>query len=239
MMEEKSLKNSEKKIEQALAVLRGLSKRGLKLRLEQLRYRQSTIQLFCKVNVYGKDGQLKRSSGMLRSRSFVKNFLVMFEYYIAHTYNAYADYTTLVNTAGSNKTHAGASVTLSKAMAAESPSTNDSYGILVGIGETTPALTDYCIETQIVAGSGSGELQHGATAVSAADINGSYVDLAITRTFTNGSGGSIVIKEAGLVFQDLWGLASSESFMVAHDAADQTVDDGEICVVVYTIRVSL
>jgi len=238
-MEEKSLKTNEKKMEQALAVLRGLSKRGLKLRLEQLRNRQSTIQLFCKVNVYGKDGKLKRSSGMLRSRSFVKNFLVMFEYYIAHAYNAYADYTTLVNTAGSNKTHAGASVTLSKAMCAESPSTNDSYGILVGTGETTPALTDYCIETLIEDGSDPTQLQYGACAVSAADINGSYVDLPITRTFTNASGDTIVIKEAGLAFQDLWGLASSESFLVAHDAADQTVDDGEICVVVYTIRVSL
>ena len=58
------MKNSEKKIEQALAVLRGMSKRGLKLRLEQLRYRTPTIQLFCKVSVYGKDGKLKRSSGM-------------------------------------------------------------------------------------------------------------------------------------------------------------------------------
>ena len=88
-------------------------------------------------------------------------------------------------------------------------------------------------------GTGADLLQYGACAVSAAGINGAYVDLAITRTFTNGSGGTIVIKEAGLVLQDLWGLASSESFMVAHDAANQTVDDGEICVVVYTIRVSL
>ena len=230
---------NEKKIKNALAVLRGISKRGLKLRLEQLRYRTPTIQLFCKMSVYGKDGTLKRSSGMMRSRSFVKNFLLMLEYYIAHAYNAYSDYTTLINTAGANKTHSGASVTLSKAMAAESPSSNDSYGILVGIGTTTPALTDYCIETLIVDGTGANLMQYGACAVSAAGINGSYVDLPITRTFTNASGGTIVIKEAGLAFQDLWGLASSESFLVAHDAADQTVDDGEICVVVYTIRVSL
>jgi hypothetical protein len=233
------LKTNEKKMEQALAVLRGLSKRNLKLRLEQLRNRQSTIQLFCKMDVYSKDGKLVRSSGMMRSRSFVKNFLVMFEYYIAHAYNAVADNTTIVNTAGSSKTHAGATVSLSKALSAEAPSTNDSYGILVGTGTTAPALTDYTIETQIADGSSAGQLQHGACAVSAADINGSYVDLPITRTFTNASGGQIVIKEAGLAFQDLWGLASSESFLVAHDAADQTVDDGEICVVVYTIRVTL
>ena len=95
------MKYDEKKVEQALAVLRGLSKRGLKLRLEQLRYRNSTIQLFCKVDIYGKNGQLKRSSGMLRSRSFVKNFLLMMEYMIAHAYNVYSDYTCLLYTSPS------------------------------------------------------------------------------------------------------------------------------------------
>lgn len=74
----------------------------------------------------------------------------------------------------------------------------DTYGILVGSNNTAVDITDYKLNTQISHGVAAGNLQYGAqtTAYGGVDPN---KWAKILRTFTNGSGNDVVVKEVGLV----------------------------------------
>lgn len=72
------------------------------------------------------------------------------------------------------------------------------YGTVVGTGDTAADNTDYALEAQIVEGAEAGELTHGAQAIEAVAVVGSNVDLELKRSFTNNSGDTITVKEAGI-----------------------------------------
>jgi len=80
----------------------------------------------------------------------------------------------------------------------DAPTSNVSYGIIVGTGTTDPTITDYKIETLIAHGTGAGQLQYGGVTygLPASDLTTSQ--FTITRNFANASGGAITVNEIAL-----------------------------------------
>jgi hypothetical protein len=70
---------------------------------------------------------------------------------------------------------------------------NTTYGILIGSGTTPVAMADYKLETQIIT-----NVAHAATSIALQNPNASTWRIALSRIFTNNTGGILAIKEVAL-----------------------------------------
>ena len=122
----------------------------------------------------------------------------------AHPYGVAMDSVTIKDTSNGNRACTFGNSTgtgqIQYLWAFEAPATNSTYGILVGTGTMAPANTDYTIQTQTAHGTSANQLQYQATSVGAAAVVGSNVDRVVMRIFVNGSGGTITLKEIGIVW---------------------------------------
>jgi len=252
--------------EKIVPYLRGqnlLSPRAWRIRAFEALHKTPTIQLKYKLEVYqlnpedkatfdslntlGRSeeanallftkGNLKATTGQKKSHSFVLQFLQHIEAMIAHAYGGAADSVTIKDTGGTNRSVTG-SVYVSQYMAAEAVAAVTTYGILVGTGTTAPATADYAMQTLITNGIGGGQLAYNPTSVGGASIIGANVDLTIIRTYSNGSGGTITLKEIGLAFSTYYASAQGY-FLVTHDAVNQAILNTEVAVVSYTMRTTV
>lgn len=73
-----------------------------------------------------------------------------------------------------------------------------SEGIVVGTGTNAVDASDYKLQTIIASGVGSGQLQYGAEVLGAPTEDAASGYFVLTRTITNGSGGTITINEMGV-----------------------------------------
>jgi len=246
----------------ALPYLRGqnlLSPRSWRIRVLDALHRTPTIQLKYKLEVYQlnpKDkaefddlnalgkveeantllfvrGILKSTTGEKNSRSFVLQWLQWIEATIARPTSGSSDTVTIKRSDASNSNITNTNILAS--FAVEAPSTNDFYGILVGTGITAPATADYVMQTKVAHGSAGTQLNYNPTSVGAASVVGANVDLTIVRTFNNGSGGTITLKEIGLALY----LSASLYFLATHDAVNQAILNTEVAVVSYTMRTTV
>jgi hypothetical protein len=252
-----------------LPYLRGqnlLSPRSWKLRVLDALHKTPTIQLKYKVEVYcltpedkaefdrlnaeGRvdeanillftKGTLKSTTGEKKAHSFVLQFLQEIEAITAHAYSAAGDAVLIKDYGGTpNRSVAAGTPASSIWFATEAPSTNALYGILVGIGATAPVTTDWTIEQLTAHGSGATQLNYNACSVGAASVVGANVDLTIIRTFNNGSGGTITLKEIGIVTATQYGGSTQGYFLTAHDAVNQAILNTEVAVVSYTMRTTV
>jgi len=71
------------------------------------------------------------------------------------------------------------------------PEDDDSYGILIGKGTTSPTPDDYTIESQVF----NDTLRHKVVSVSAVTISGSETSFTVSRDFVNVSGADQTIYE--------------------------------------------
>ena len=192
-------------------------------------------------------GKLSKTTGHMKSHSFVIQFQQFMEVYLAHNTSSNAHVISILdtgNTARSEPNTQGAasgSYAFAYTTGVEAPSTTTTYGIQIGTGTTAPTNTDYTIETLIANGVGAGKMTYGACGVCSAAVVGSNVDLTITRAFSNSSGGTITIREITLVGDCTQGISMSTyyHFLLARDAVNQAVTNGQSCVVTYTIRTTV
>lgn len=196
-------------------------------------------------------GELERSTGEVKSHSFVIAFNQLIALLMAHPFGLVPDYITITDTGNAARTASSSGWSASNSsvdpgntiniFAAEAPATNTNYGILVGTGVTAPATTDYAMETLVAHGSSAGTLQYQATSVGDAGVVGANVDVVLARVLVNGSGGSITLREIGLVISTVFDLSSTTPryFLVAHDAVNQAIANTEIAVVGYIIRTTV
>jgi hypothetical protein len=77
------------------------------------------------------------------------------------------------------------------------PAGEATAGIVVGSADTPIAIGQYALVTLINHGTGSGQLQYGATTVESMVKNSSWY-FRVVRTFTNGSGATVTVREIGL-----------------------------------------
>ncbi len=111
------------------------------------------------------------------------------------------------------------------------------YGILVGTGNTTVAITDYNVEGKISHGTGAGQLTHGAMSVYEVPTQYSQsVKYSVARTFTNNSAGQIIVKNMGVV---TYGLSSPNQrlLMLRKLTGNIVVDNGEAFQIIQTFEI--
>ncbi len=114
----------------------------------------------------------------------------------------------------------------------------DYYGLLVGTGNTAVDIDDYALDAQVAEGTGSGQMEHSNHSIVNSTHDGStYSYAGITRTLSNNSGGSIVVKEVGLVTRMDWDSSSFRYFLLLREVLGSplTVLDTEVLTV--TIRI--
>lgn len=174
-----------------------------------------------------KHAVLKRSTGEMKSHSFVLQFQQHLEAILARPSGGTADTPTALDTSNTSR---GLTTAIAVTTALEATATTENFGILIGTGITAPTNTDYTIETQISHGTGAGQLAYQATSMGSAAVVGANVDTVIVRVFVNSSGGAITIREIGLVGKNSW------YFLLARDAVNQAVANLEVAVVGYIIR---
>lgn len=91
------------------------------------------------------------------------------------------------------------------------------YGIIVGTGNTAPAITDYVLQTPIAHGVGAGQLQYSAMAYGAPAHDTITSQFTLTRNFANGSGGAITVYETGLYCRGYYTDSTVGYFCIVRD----------------------
>jgi len=172
-----------------------------------------------------------------RSRSFVIGFLdVIFSNLSGQSIQNY-------NTSGS-----AYNVQPADTMSVNDGSNDNSYGIQIGTGTTTPTITDTRLSLLIENGTGAGQMQYGGVNITGAVTNTSNNTgyITVTRTFTNNSGASITVSEVGLVAYSgsasgtTIGNASNQMYLIIHDLLPTpiTVPNGSSLSISYEIQVA-
>lgn len=210
------------------------------------------------INFLKNNAELKRTTGYMKSHSFTLQFQQIFiEYPSARVYQpstttgfntnaictttAIRDVTNTVRQLYSNLTTQGTNYANGMAPCLNAPTTITTYGILAGTGVTAPATLDYTMQTLIAHGIAAGNLLYQATAVGGAGVVGANTDTIIARVLVNGSGGTVTIKEVGMaVALNAYGdTTTAHYFLVAHDAVNQAIANGEVAIVSYDFRTTV
>lgn len=185
------------------------------------------IELFKRILIKDKNGRIKYDSGLVPSNSFVMAFLELLYTLNAYTslsINDISDAAQSINYDSANMLRVGAA------------DDDDTYGIVVGTGTTAESNTDYALATQIAHGTGSGQLDYGAHGFTAPAVVGSNVGMVVSRTFYNGSGASITVREIGV-----YCLAATYKFCALRDVliTPEAVANTETLTVQYTFRTTV
>jgi hypothetical protein len=126
------------------------------------------------------------------------------------------------------------------------PGGEDAFGIIVGSGTDAESFEDYNLQTQIVEGSGAGQLNHAASELHdvSYDAGTKVLKDELVRYFNNNSGGSIDVNEVGLVMHGSVGAGDNPAYrskvLVCRDklASTVTVPDTGQLKVTYTIQLT-
>ena len=116
----------------------------------------------------------------------------------------------------------------------------DAFGCVVGDGSLVVDVTDFKLTSQLMEGVGANQLQHSAQAFGPFTQVGVYATVILTRTFSNGSGAQITVRETGLYFRWRDTGPIARDFCMARDvlAPFKDVPDGQSIVIDYRIRIS-
>lgn len=178
--------------------------------------------------------------------SFVGNFLKILFGMMHGTYNINSGGAALQckDTANNLRTGIDAILGYSRAnnMNCDADVNDDTYGIVVGTGDTAPDIADYNLETKVLHGSGqAGKLiyaDHSLVSPSY-DEPGGWSLCGLIRTFSNNSGGSIIIKEIGLIAKQYFDSTTvMYYFLLIRDVLGSpfTVTNGNSVTVQYRIK---
>ena len=117
--------------------------------------------------------------------------------------------------------------------------TDSAYGIQVGTGNTANGAATAALATLIAHGVGAGRVLYGSMGITAPAGSAPLV-YTFTRTFTNTSGGTVNITEAGLVFACLDTGATQRNLMILRDVFAQVpVLNGNNTTATYTLSYTI
>lgn len=190
------------------------------------------IQVYKYWEIKSNDGKIRKTR-RLKCHSFVFNFILLMEWLMAHTYSTTGDTVTFTDTASASQAIVNGALDSNDFGGVESGTTDATYGMRVGTGTTAPTINDVGLQTPIAHGTGSGQLSHAATVVSAARVEGTSGKLLISRTFTNSSGGSITVRESGLIMAIL--NTAQKNVLIIHEAENQAIGNGTSGTLYYDI----
>ena len=137
------------------------------------------------------------SHGIKKAESFVRQFLDLL--LVKFINSGPAGFIQIKDIGGVYRDIANTSLNFST----NAPTSNVSYGIIVGTGNTAPTITDYVIQTIIAHGSGAGQMQYGGVTYGLPASDSTTSQFTITRNFANASVGSITVNEIALYVRAL------------------------------------
>lgn len=119
---------------------------------------------------------------------------------------------------------------------------DDTTGILVGIGTAAVGIGDYRIQSQIIHGTGAGQLQYGACVGSTVNSTTNTTSLIFTRVFSNASGGTVTVNEIGMADYDtnVGSPSVAVYYLIARDVVSPiTILNGEQLTLSYTVQTNV
>lgn len=190
------------------------------------------METYYRILKHGADGKLVKDSGLLPSRSYVIQFLELVGAFFTGG-NVEA-----TDTSGAEAYIWADAHILENIGNVKAAAEDDTYGIVVGTNAGTSAEDneDHALDTKILhSGIGAAnKLNYQAvTTISAREV-GANVDMDITRTFINETGGNITVKEIGLIVKQV--SVIKYHLMLRDVVADELVADAETLTVIYTLR---
>lgn len=153
------------------------------------------VQLLIRAVVKDPDGKIIHDTGQKPSKSFVIQFLeVVYGIFNALAVGGYE----ITATDGTEDYVYVHDQNCNQHFIVDAGVNVSTHGIVVGTGDTAETNTDYKLQTQLTEGVGAGNITHGAMTVGAVAVVGANVDLELKRSFTNNTGSTITVKEAGI-----------------------------------------
>lgn len=191
------------------------------------------IQLLLRCVVRDPDGKMISDTGRKSARSFVIQFLEFIRWMFLGTGTRSA-----TATDGSEDTIYYSVTQGNPHFRADAGAGDSTYGVVVGTGDTAETNTDYRLVTQLTEGVGVGNITYGTTSIAAPAVVGPNVDLEINRSFTNLTGSSIGVKEAGIYVKY---TITPNYHCIIRDVLAGTVNVPDKCslTVYYTLRTTV
>ena len=183
-----------------------------------------------------------------RSHSWVRNAYHLMFQQLAHVPYDSAKSLNYLDTGGVSKTNATYIITIGQAWSSVhgywAAAGIDTYGIVVGSNDAAESFEHYSLQTQIMNGSGAGQLAYIAGETPVISTVDTTKKAELVRFFNNNSGGSIDVKEVGLYAHMSSSSGGSVNFlayiMTSRDKLTSTVtvpDTGQLKVT-YTIQLT-
>ena len=148
------------------------------------------VQLLIRLVVKDPDGKIIHDTKQKPSKSFVRNFLLtVWGIFDGATHGSY-----------------NAGRTIDQILHLEASVGQDDRGIVVGTGDTPPTSTDNSLANQLTEGVGAGNISHSEEIFVAPAIVGPNVDMVVKRPFTNSTGSTITVKEAGIYIRNTYDM---------------------------------
>jgi len=191
------------------------------------------IETYYRILKHDPEGRLVKDTGLLPSHSYVIQFLEFFEGVWSVTDKNATDVT------GAESVLVDVSDNFSGFMYVNAGAGVDTHGVVVGTnaGTTAEDNENFALDTKIADGAGGGQLGYQAVTFVATRVVGPNVDLDISRVFVNTSGGTITVKEIGII-----GLNAMDTKYHLHlrdVVSDEPVDNAESLTVVYVLRTTV
>jgi len=188
------------------------------------------IETYYRILKHDPEGRLIKDTGLIPSHSYVIQFLE----FIDSLWNTADKTATDVDNAES--VIMDISDNLGTKFRYNAAAGEDTHGIVVGTnaGATAEDNENYALDTKIATGAGGGQLNYQAVTFVAPRVVGPNIDFDISRAFVNASGGTITVKEIGLIIKN---TTDTKYHLILRDVVtDEPVDDAETLTVVYVLR---
>lgn len=191
----------------------------------------SSMQLYYQFEVHDENGKLIQRTRKRRARSFVVQLIE----HLRGMWNL-TDQASVTDTGGASVTLNTSGDIMMDCTAAEGVTNN---GTRIGTGTTAFDMTQNKLATEVAEGTGSGQVTHGATTVGAVSESSSEASFTLVRVFTNNSGGTITVTEAGIYCRSKNSAAADKFFMLVRDLLPTpiTFRTGKTLTLTYTIKV--
>lgn len=196
----------------------------------------TSIETYYEIILTDIEGRIVKRTGKMPSHSYVKQFLELIYGFFGHVNKAAKD----VTGATTQIVDGTSTYSVTQWGRVDAPASNDTYGIVVGTnaGETAEDNENYVLDTKILhASEVADKLNYqSVTFVAPAEVNDN-IDFDIIRTFINDSGGTITVKEIGIIIKQ---IAPTRYHLVLRDVVTaEDVLNGYTLTVVYTLRTTV
>ena len=200
------------------------------------------LGLYYRCIVTDKNGKVVKRTHWKKSRSFVLQFLQHIQF-MSHTAYAVIRTPIHITDVGDVSQLMRSDPYLSSVFSIFAPDNIDTYGFVVGTDDGTLyalANGNYKLGAEIAHGTGAGQLDYGAHSQTAPAVVGANVDWVVSRTFYNGSGATITVKEIGIYCSTMNQAATQCFFCIVRDIITSiSVANTQTLTVQYTFRTTV